>query len=184
MTSRVGRIVRTIDRHDYDALVAWTEHRRPVTSRLMHAITHAGDAGSVIACVLILGVAGVGAVRNAALVAGFTLASSHAAVQLLKRGVGRPRPSLPQGLCLIDAPDRFSFPSGHAAAALSIALPLAAIAPAPVGFALLGTGILVGLSRCYLGVHYPGDVVVGWCLALVSYLVAPSALAAFGLFQP
>jgi undecaprenyl-diphosphatase len=41
------------------------------------------------------------------------------------------------------------------------------------GVVILAVGLGVGVSRCYLGVHYPGDVLVGWCLASVSFVVAP-----------
>ncbi|HUF11909.1 MAG TPA: phosphatase PAP2 family protein [Longimicrobiales bacterium] len=179
--SRVHRLLRTMDRHDRDVLVAWTVARRPVTLAVMRHVTHCGDAVVVIAAAALALLLGTGVVREAGLIAAFTLAFSHGIVQLLKRTVGRPRPSLPPGACLIEAPDRFSFPSGHAAAALSLALPIAALAPAQLSAAVLGLGLLVGLSRCYLGVHYPGDVIVGWALALGAYLIAPSGLASFGL---
>jgi membrane-associated phospholipid phosphatase len=57
------------------------------------------------------------------------------------------------------------------AAALFVAsgLSLALSGLAAVGLVALGLG--VGLTRCYLGVHYPGDVMVGWCLALISVLI-------------
>jgi undecaprenyl-diphosphatase len=87
-------------------------------------------------------------------------------VEVLKRLFTRERPHLPVGLSwLVTVPDRFSFPSGHATAGLAIALPLATALPAPAGVLVLLLGAAVGVSRCYLGVHYPGDVLAGWALA-------------------
>ena len=57
-------------------------------------------------------------------------------------------------------PRDFSFPSGHAAAGFAGALVLGAHAPvfSPIFYAL---AVVVSLSRVYLGVHYPSDVVFG-----------------------
>ena len=98
---------------------------------------------------------------------------SHLVVQLIKRTVSRGRPRMPSGVqALVQPPDRFSFPSGHAASSLSVALAVAVMLPAPLGALLVGLAMVVGLSRCYLGVHYPGDVLMGWLLALAGLLAA------------
>jgi undecaprenyl-diphosphatase len=69
--------------------------------------------------------------------------SSHLAVQVLKRLVARPRPCDANGfpLAVISLPDPFSFPSGHAAAAVSVAasasLHVPELAPVLLPLALL-----------------------------------------------
>jgi IscR-regulated protein YhgI len=98
--------------------------------------------------------------------AAFALVASHAVVQLPKRTITRARPRMPEGFAaLVQPPDRFSFPSGHAASSLSVALAVAADLPSPAAAALAALAMLVGISRCYLGVHYPRDVIAGWLLA-------------------
>ena len=44
---------------------------------------------------------------------------------------------------------------------------------------VLPLGLLVGVSRCYLGGHYPGDVAAGWTIASVSTAVVTLLLPLF-----
>ena len=167
--------------HDERALHALVLRRHPRLDRVMRAITHLGDAAVTIGATLALLLGAVPDLRNAGVRAAFALAASHAVVQLLKRTITRARPRMPEGFAaLVQAPDRFSFPSGHAASSLSVALAGAAVPAPPASAALVALALAVGLSRCYLGVHYPGDVVAGWMLAVLGVLAAGPVVALAG----
>lgn len=89
----------------------------------------------------------------------------------------RDRPSLWESI----APEStFSFPSGHAMGSMTLAAVLVLLCwhtrwRWPMLAAALAFTGLVGLSRLYLGVHYPSDVLAGWAAGLAwvagSYLV-------------
>ncbi|MBU3146014.1 phosphatase PAP2 family protein [Clostridium sp. CF012] len=82
--------------------------------------------------------------------------------KLLKISVTRLRP-------FIDIPnlnikkigiDKYSFPSGHTTGAFSLAVIIALYFPI-FGFITIPLACLVGISRMYIGVHYPTDVIMG-----------------------
>ena len=132
---------------------------------MMRRLTHLGGARVSIGVGLVLVAAGEQLLGLAAL---FALTTSHLAVQLLKRVVARPRPCDANGrpLALIDLPDPFSFPSGHAAAACAIGGTIAIAHPVLTPI-LIPLAALIAASRVTLRVHHVGDVVAGVLLGLV-----------------
>ena len=97
-----------------------------------------------------------------------TLVLSHLVVQFMKRTVSRGRPStVDRFVSFVAEPDRFSFPSGHATASMSLALVYGAAFPAWTVLLLL-FALLVGFSRVRLRVHYPSDVLVGQLIAVAT----------------
>jgi undecaprenyl-diphosphatase len=158
-------ILARLDAHDRALFGRWVLQPDARGRRVWRALTHLGGTLLSLALATLPLLAG-GAVARAARGALATLVISHLMVQLVKRTVGRPRPSRGQPIvALIAEPDRFSFPSGHAAAAMSVAL-MYGVAFPPLGLLLLPLALVVGFSRVILGVHYPGDVLVGQGLAL------------------
>jgi undecaprenyl-diphosphatase len=121
--------------------------------------------------------------RGAALLVLVSVLSGTAISTLLKLGYSRPRPEIAHGMREFTA----SFPSGHAMLSaitfLTLGALLARLAPNrrrkvyAMGVAILLT-LMVGVSRIYLGVHFPSDVLAGWCLGAAWALLC-SAVALY-----
>lgn len=128
------------------------------------AITHlGGSSASLLAAGLPL--LACCALHEAAKLALSILILSHVIVQIVKRTVLRGRPAkVERCVSLVREPDSFSFPSGHAAASMSVALVYGVAFPV-WAVPLLLLALLVGFSRIRLGVHYPSDVVMGQLIA-------------------
>jgi undecaprenyl-diphosphatase len=84
-----------------------------------------------------------------------------------------------------DLPASMSFPSGHSTVSTAtyfiLAVILASLEPRPamrgLFFAVAALlSLTIGFSRIYLGVHWPTDVIAGWCLGAAWALVAAVAL--------
>ena len=96
---------------------------------------------------------------------------------LLKDAFDRVRPALaePGVTALVPIPADASMPSGHAATAAAAAGVVALLHPR-LRLPLLALVAAIGLSRVYLGVHYPSDVLAGLALgAGVAWLVVAAA---------
>jgi undecaprenyl-diphosphatase len=132
-------------------------------------VTGLGGAG--ILTLLTLASAGFLAIQRSTHLAVYLLAavtSGTIVSTLLKLGFDRPRPSLvPHGQIVYTS----SFPSGHSMLSAVVFLTLGALVASGqtdmrmrvylIGLAVFLT-VLIGLSRVYLGVHWPTDVLAGW----------------------
>ncbi|MHB8839509.1 MAG: phosphatase PAP2 family protein [Gemmatimonadaceae bacterium] len=150
--------------------LALSDAAAPSSLRLWLAVTHLGGATSAILAVLVPLMLAGGELRHAAELGAWSLALSHLVVQVVKRSIGRPRPTRARlGRSLISMPDRFSFPSGHACAAMAVAFAYGMSMPG-LAVPLTLLAVIVGMSRVRLGVHYPGDVLAGEAIAIVTVL--------------
>ena len=108
--------------------------------------------------------------RATALFAALSIIGGAVLVSLLKFGFARPRPELVSHLVNVSS---FSFPSGHATMAAVTYLTLGVLLARVQKrrrmklYVLVVASILVllvGFTRVYLGVHWPTDVLAGWCI--------------------
>jgi undecaprenyl-diphosphatase len=170
-------LIDRLDERDRALYLRWVigESSSAATKFLWTTVTHLGDAWVVILFALAPLLLAEPASRIAAAQAGWALLISHLIVQVTKRNIERARPTLgEQSNAWVKIPDRFSFPSGHSTAVMAVAFMHAASFPS-LGWSMLVLAALVGISRVRLGVHYPGDVVVGQLIGIATGVLVLSA---------
>jgi undecaprenyl-diphosphatase len=170
----VARTLRDFDRRLFDVLfhIKW-EPLNPV----MRWATLLGTAGFIWGVTAGIGFLLTGLQLVNLLVPWVAIAGSWLVAEGSKYLFNRTRPFLrnTEIAPLIRTPSSSSFPSGHSATAAAGALTLSALYPALAPIFLLG-GAVVALSRIYLGVHYPLDVLAG---ILIGTVVSVALILAF-----
>ena len=177
----VGALMPSRPGWEVEVMRSVAEQRSALATDVMGAITALGGGAGTSIFLLVLGLIAIMRSRGVVWPA-FLLLCSVAPALLsngLKRAVERPRPDLE---AVVDV-GGFAFPSGHATAAATLAAVLIVFARRArprlvrlsVWIGAVAFAVLVGLSRIYLGVHWPTDVVGG--LVLGAGWVAICALA-------
>ena len=146
-------------------ILLWIQEnvRSDVLDPIVKAVTHMGDSGIImILATLILVILPktrrLGLLCGAALVVNVLLNNV-----ILKNAVGRTRPyEAIDGLKTIVGKQRdASFPSGHSSGSFVIAAVIFRETRLRVAIPLLLLALALALSRLYVGVHYPTDVLAG-----------------------
>ena len=152
---------------DATILRLMARHQQHTARAIAGTVTATGSVWAVL--VLLLAALAVLLIarlyRQAAFVAAATLLAM-AASGIMKLVFARARPDV-----IAQVPGGWSFPSGHTMSATGFAMALVIVfwptrwrRPALVAATVYAVGI--GLTRLYLGVHYPSDVVAGWALSV------------------
>lgn len=159
----------------FDNLFIDLINQRMKSSRLdkfMFKITNLGGAIFISLLAIVLVLFGNENIRKIGLESMLVLFISQSIVHTIKKILSRERPYKmiehlnTFGISLKD----YSFPSGHTTASFSMATTLALNIPR-IWIVLYLLALLIGISRIYLGVHYPTDVMAGIIIGISTSLL-------------
>lgn len=159
---------------DESALVLLNQFASPSLTSFMRAVTYLGSVAFLTgagACVVLAFL--LARWKREAIALPVTMAGAALLNFVLKLSFGRERP---EPFFDTPLPESYSFPSGHALLSFCFYGVITAVITARVkgrwrcALVWIGASLLValiGLSRIYLGVHYPSDVLAGYAAAFV-----------------
>lgn len=149
------RIFKEVNRH-FD---------KKILNLFFRSITHFGGALFTITSTILLILFSTNQTKLTAISSALALTISHLPVQFVKKFFPRKRPylTIEQTKVPLNPLKDHSFPSGHTTAIFSIIIPFVLFLPS-LSFILIPLGLFIGLSRIYLGLHYPSDVLAGGVL--------------------
>lgn len=165
---------------DVPILRAMREFSSPVLDPIVVTITDVGGV-PITLIVLVLGTAYLleKGRKRAALFLSVAIGGAASINYVLKLLFSRDRPNLWQAIV---TEHTYSFPSGHAMMSCVVALSLIALTwntrwrwPVVVGGCIYF--VTVSLTRIYLGVHYPSDIIAGWCIGAAWVILVGLALS-------
>lgn len=136
-------------------------------------LTHLGDAGFIWIVLTVLCLVFAKTRRNGILMLFSLLLNFLANNMILKNLLARARPyEVVEGLHrIIEAQSDYSFPSGHTGCSFSVAVVMFLMFPRKVGVPAMIFAVLLSLSRLYVGVHFPTDVLGGAVIGTAAALV-------------
>lgn len=146
-------------------ILLWIQEyvRNDFLTPIMRFITSLGDAGFIWIVIALLCLCFKKTRKTGALTACSLLGSLVVNNLIIKNLVGRIRPyEVVEGLnIVISKPIETSFPSGHTASSFAAGVMIFLACPKKYGIPALILAFLIGISRLYVGVHYPTDVIGG-----------------------
>jgi undecaprenyl-diphosphatase len=157
------RVLQKLNRH-FD---------KKLLNLFFRTVTHLGGADITIAVTFLLIIISPRDTRLIAISSALALSASHIPVHLAKQLFPRKRPYLIIEKTKFPANplQDHSFPSGHTTAIFSVMIPYVLFLP-QLSIVLIPLGICVGISRIYLGLHYPSDVLAGGILGTLTGILS------------
>lgn len=142
-----------------------------VLDRFFGLLTHIGGATFTIIASLSVALFAPGIWRIVGWQSFIALSVSFVITTVIKRKIQRIRPYLvlPEAKVGRNPLQDYSFPSGHTTAIFSVITPFLFVSGWFSLFLIL-LAIIVGLSRIYLGLHYPSDCIAGSMIGTITAL--------------
>lgn len=158
---------------------------RPSLRTFLRVVSHSCDSWYWLIGIVLLWIIGGSREKSFAFLLAFGLGFLALFVLALKFLIRRPRPEGEWGQ-IYRVTDPHSFPSGHAARAMTVAMLASFTSAVPLWLVIVlwVWALLVGYSRVALRLHYFSDVIVGWLIGLLAGMLIPLLTGIFARLFP